>query len=1141
MTIQKVNTSRNTATRSTYVGEKGRLFYDEANGTLYISDGQTPGGSSIFNKLVNGNYSATLDSSGNLTVPGNLTVQGTTTTVVNETVTNSETITGTLTVSGFSTLANATLTGSGQNLFLYSNVINSTNWGTFNCTLTAGQTDPFGGTAATLINDGVAATTLHCPYQGGFILSGNVTFSVYAKAGTLGYLALYTQCGTGLAFFNLTNGTYLGGNAPTTSITSAGNGWYRCSMTFTGNGSSGGMYIMTANGTSTTNYNYTGNNGTLYIAFPQVSISSGPITYLGTTTSAITGNPQLSFNGNASLQMDASGNLLVAPGGSGAVQLGNTAGNYIQISNAASGTSPVISVVGVDAYPSLYLLAKSAPLILGTRPGTSGSFQILDIGQAPVNIMRVSGSIAGVSPSMSVSGTDSNIDLTLTPKGTGNLVSTTELLKGTGQNLLTQSSTFTNATAWNPASATITGGQTDPFGGTNASLFLATAQYGWLRELQYNLVNGVTYTLSLWCYVASGTRLYNVVDYNSNILGSFTATTTWTRYSVTFTAVASVQLVVMQDRAASGFINGYIYGAQLEIGFVANTYIPTTTTAVYGTPTLSFSGVAGLGLQSDGSLYVSPAGTGALQAQATTSSAVGGNARGANAVDWQTLRSTATQVASGGYSTVAGGQANLASASGAFVGGGYNNLAAGTWSSVVGGYQNSITLANSSPAPSVIAGGQGNTANGFFNFIGGGYLNSGTSNSTVTTQASTIAVTANTTLYLTATNANIKAGQLVQGTGVANQTFATSTVTTGTPAVMNTSTISGTTLTVGSLASGTIIAGMVLTGTGVTAGTYIVSGSGSSWVVSTSQTVTSTTITGTAYTFTISQNATTAAGVTLSFYTPHGVVVGGGNNQATGSYSFIGGGGDAGTAANRNIASGAWSTVVGGIKNTASGPASFIGGGGLYDAQLTPAPNSTSGASSVIVGGSGNTVISSYGMILGGRGNYVDGTMAAVIGGAYGSTRGITGYTVFPGNYAALGNYGVTAVQAALLVIAKQTTDATPTVLTSDGGAPATSNQVYLQSNSAYYFAGSVIAGVTGGGNTKAWTFDGAIKKGAANSIALVGTPTITSSYADAGASSWTIAITVNTTLDALTVTVTGQAATTIRWVCKIETTEMNF
>jgi len=289
---------------------------------------------------------------------------------------------------------------------------------------------------------------------------------------------------------------------------------------------------------------------------------------------------------------------------------------------------------------------------------------------------------------------------------------------------------------------------------------------------------------------------------------------------------------------------------------------------------------------------------------------------------------------------------------------------------------------------------------------------------------------------------------------------------------MATSTISGTTLTVGSLTSGTIIAGQVLTGTGVTAGTYIVSGSGSTWTVSASQSVSSTTITGTAYTFTISQAATTTAGITLSFYTPHGVVVGGGNNQATGAYSFIGGGGDAGTAGNRNLASGDWSAIMGG------------------------------------------------------RG---------------GTTRGITGYHVFPACSVPIAS-GAGYSQSGLLVLGKQTTDATATVITSDGGSATTSNQVVLPNNSAYYFRGEVIAGVTGGGNTKGWYIEGVIKRGSGvGTTALVGTPTVTSLYADVGASTWTIGITADTTNGGLAVTFTGQAATTIRCVAQIRTTEMTY
>jgi len=86
-----------------------------------------------------------------------------------------------------------------------------------------------------------------------------------------------------------------------------------------------------------------------------------------------------------------------------------------------------------------------------------------------------------------------------------------------------------------------------------------------------------------------------------------------------------------------------------------------------------------------------------------------------------------------------------------------------------------------------------------------------------------------------------------------------------------------------------------------------------------------------------------------------------------------------------------------------------------------------------------------------------------------------------------------------------------------------------------------VIAGVTGGGNTKGWTIEGVIKRGAnAASTTVVGV-TVMSSYGDAGAVTWTIAAAADTTNGGLKITATGQAATTIRWVCKLETVEMTF
>jgi hypothetical protein len=312
--------------------------------------------------------------------------------------------------------------------------------------------------------------------------------------------------------------------------------------------------------------------------------------------------------------------------------------------------------------------------------------------------------------------------------------------------------------------------------------------------------------------------------------------------------------------------------------------------------------------------------------------------------------------------------------------------------------------------------------------------------------------------------------------------------------------------------------GQYITGTSIASQTYVAAISGTS--------------------LTLSQNASGSSTSTLSFYTPHGVVVGGGNNQATGSYSFIGGGGDAGTAANRNVASGDWSFVGGGTKNTASGVGSVVvGGGNVYGYGA----NISSGVCSFVGAGWNNNVSAQGASIVGGVAHIATSIYSSVIGGAYGTTRGISNNTVFAASSGPIaGNYGYS--QAALLVLGRQTTDATATVLTCDGAAASTTNQVILPNNSAYYFKVSVISGVTGGGNTKAWTLEGAIKRGAnAASTAIVGSVTTTVVAADAGASTWTVTATADTTNGGLAITFTGQAATTIRTVAKCETTEMTF
>ncbi len=80
-----------------------------------------------------------------------------------------------------------------------------------------------------------------------------------------------------------------------------------------------------------------------------------------------------------------------------------------------------------------------------------------------------------------------------------------------------------------------------------------------------------------------------------------------------------------------------------------------------------------------------PKGNGAVMAQFPNNGIAGGNARGAQAVDLQTSRSDAAQVASGANSVVAGGMNNTASGTNAVVAGGAANIALGSAAWVPGG------------------------------------------------------------------------------------------------------------------------------------------------------------------------------------------------------------------------------------------------------------------------------------------------------------------------------------------------------------------------------------------------------------------------------------------------------------------------
>lgn len=161
-------------------------------------------------------------------------------------------------------------------------------------------------------------------------------------------------------------------------------------------------------------------------------------------------------------------------------------------------------------------------------------------------------------------------------------------------------------------------------------------------------------------------------------------------------------------------------------------------------------------------------------------------------------------------------------------------------------------------------------------------------------------------------------------------------------------------------------------------------------------------------------------------------------------------------------------------------------------------------------------------------------------------------YGLVTGRYAqARAVYGATARTAFLLAVAgdaqsqeyvlmSDTTDATPEAMTTNNAAAAASNQVVLPNTSAYMVTGEVVARQNSTGDCKSWTFSALIKRGAnAASTALVGTPTVTSPYADAGASAWALAITANTTTGSLAVGITGEASKSIKWAAQVRSIEV--
>lgn len=188
------------------------------------------------------------------------------------------------------------LTYAPNNLSLHSQNFSGGVWGASNFTRTTGQSDPFGGTGATLGTftsnggDGLLQTSLNLVADKSYVVS------IYAKYGTWRWFEFTTVSGGAIrSFVDMETG--VAGNVAHSNfaVTPVGNGWYRISARVAG---ANEFYWTPRQANGNASAATTNNGATFYIYGFQaeaVTYQTTPLTYVATTTSAYYG-PRFDYN-----------------------------------------------------------------------------------------------------------------------------------------------------------------------------------------------------------------------------------------------------------------------------------------------------------------------------------------------------------------------------------------------------------------------------------------------------------------------------------------------------------------------------------------------------------------------------------------------------------------------------------------------------------------------------------------------------------------------------------------------------------------------------------------------------------------------------------------------------------------------------